>query len=94
MEMLHNRFKDKGLVILAVAAGEERQPVQAFVDEYHLTFPIVLDTHDLVTEDYRVWSIPMTYFINTRGEIVGRVHGSRSWDRNDAIGYVSHLLNV
>ncbi|MBI5197780.1 MAG: redoxin domain-containing protein, partial [Nitrospirae bacterium] len=94
MEMLHNRFKDKGLVILAVAVGEERGPVQAFVEEYRLTFPVELDTHDQVTDDYRIWSVPTTYFINSRGEIISLVQGSRSWDRKDAIQYISHLLNT
>jgi thiol-disulfide isomerase/thioredoxin len=43
MEKLYRRFKDKGLEIVAVNLQEDRASVQRFVDQYGLSFPVLLD---------------------------------------------------
>ncbi|MBE6641370.1 MAG: TlpA family protein disulfide reductase [Ruminococcaceae bacterium] len=44
--------------------------VKAFVKEKGYTFPVYLDTKQLAAYTYSVSSIPMTLFINEKGEIV------------------------
>lgn len=92
MEKLSRQFKDKGFVVLAVAAGEKAEGVTAFVKEYHITFPALLDTDQEVTEEYKVWALPTTYFINAEGKIIGRVNGSRDWSAKEATQYISSIL--
>ncbi len=92
MEKLHRQFKDKGLVILAVSAGEKSAGVTAFVKEYRLTFPALLDTEQEVAEEYQVWALPTTYFINAEGKLIGRVSGSRDWSAKEATQYISSIL--
>lgn len=92
MEKLHRQFKDKGFVVLAVAAGEKAKGVTAFVKEYHITFSALLDTDQGVTEEYKVWALPTTYFINAEGKIIGKVSGSRDWSAKEATQYISSLL--
>ncbi|MBI4715379.1 MAG: TlpA family protein disulfide reductase, partial [Nitrospirae bacterium] len=41
---------------------------------------------------YNVRSIPLTYFINPKGEVVGKIFGARQWDQEAAIRYVNSLL--
>jgi len=92
MEKLHRQFKDKGFVVLAVAAGEKAEGVTAFVKEYHITFYTLLDTDQGVAEEYKVWALPTTYFINAEGKIIGRVNGSRDWSAKEATQYISSIL--
>lgn len=92
MEKLHRQFKDKGFVVLAVAAGEKAEGVNAFVKEYHITFSALLDTDQEVAEEYQVWALPTTYFINAEGKIIGRVNGSRDWSAKEATQYISAIL--
>ena len=92
MEKLHRQFKDKGFVVLAVAAGEKAEGVTAFVKEYHITFSTLLDTDQGVAEDYKVWALPTTYFINAEGKIIGRVNGSRDWSAKEATQYISSIV--
>ena len=92
MEKLHRQFKDTGFVVLAVAAGEKAEGVTAFVKEYHITFYTLLDTDQGVAEEYKVWALPTTYFINAEGKIIGRVNGSRDWSAKEATQYISSIL--
>src|SRR3972149_5715772 len=92
MEKLHRQFKDTGFVVLAVAAGGKAEGVSAFVKEYHITFYTLLDTDQGVAEEYKVWALPTTYFINAEGKIIGRVNGSRDWSAKEATQYISSLL--
>lgn len=92
MEKLHRQFKDKGFVVLAVAAGEKAEGVTAFVKENNITFSALLDTDQAVTEEYKVWALPTTYFINAEGKIIGKVNGSRDWNAKEATQYISSIL--
>src|SRR4030067_3062182 len=94
MEKLHRQFKDKGFVVLAVAAGEKAEGDTAFVKESTMTFSTLLDTDQGVAEDYKVWALPTTYFINAEGKIIGRVNGSRDWSAKEATQYISSIVQT
>ncbi|KUP05683.1 thiol:disulfide interchange protein (thioredoxin) [Bacillus coahuilensis m2-6] len=46
-----------------------------FLKVYDLTFPILLDESGEVGKTYQAFTIPTSYFINTKGEIEGKVIG-------------------
>lgn len=94
MERLYQQFKDKGLVIISVASGDTQQEVSSFMKEYRLTFPALLDYDYAVSDDYKVWAVPTTYFINAKGEIVGKAQGSRDWNNQDAAQYISSIFKA
>ncbi|BAS26542.1 TlpA family protein disulfide reductase [Limnochorda pilosa] len=69
---------DEELVVLAVDAThtERRQEdVAAFVEEYGLTFPVVLDRDGAVNEEYLVRALPTSYFVDRQGVIRARYLG-------------------
>ncbi len=66
---------DKDIKILAVNIDPQLD-VKGFVDEYKLTFPILLDTEDAVNEKYQVVAIPTTYFIDSNGIIQNKFPGT------------------
>ena len=66
-------------VILAVNIDPQLD-VQGFVDEYKITFPILLDAEDKVNETYQIISIPTTYFIDSKGMIKNKFIGTMKLD--------------
>ncbi|MFZ7942279.1 MULTISPECIES: redoxin domain-containing protein [Bacillaceae] len=66
-------------VILAVNIDPQLD-VQSFVDEYKITFPILLDSEDKVNGIYQIMSIPTTYFIDSKGLIKNKYVGTMSLD--------------
>jgi peroxiredoxin len=78
MEQFSKQIGDD-TVILAVNIDPQLD-VQGFVNEYKITFPILLDAEDKVNEAYQVLSIPTTYFINSKGIIQNKYTGSMKID--------------
>ena len=93
MERLHREFKDKGLVILAVDFQETPEAVAAFMKEFGLTFPALLDRDGKVSERYRIRFIPTTYLVGKQGELLGRVVGPKEWDSLQARQLIASLLD-
>jgi cytochrome c biogenesis protein CcmG, thiol:disulfide interchange protein DsbE len=77
MQKVYEEYKDQGLVVLAVNSTfqDTQANIAPFIEEYGLTFPILLDTTSQVTRAYRVRSLPSSYFINRQGIITEVVIG-------------------
>lgn len=80
MEKFH---QDKDIVILAINLTETEntlQQVEDFIEEYNLTFPILLDEKIEVAELYMVQPIPTSYMIDSSGAISFKAFGSLNYD--------------
>ena len=93
MEKLHRELKDEGLEVVAVNFKENSQQVRKFFDELGLTFTALLDKDGAVSEEYGVWSLPLSYFIDRRGEFVGKAIGSRDWHSEAARNFFLGMLH-
>ena len=67
----------KHFAILAVntLGGDDEQTVQNFVQQNHLTYPIVMDEQQRVGTLYRVRETPTSYFLDPEGIIQSVVIG-------------------
>lgn len=65
----YERYKDDGLVVLAVDFDEPAGDVESFRDELGLTFPLLLDPGAKVQKLYRNRSYPSSFFVDTDGVI-------------------------
>ena len=92
MEALYQRFKDRGFEIIAVNLRESGNEVAAFMSQYKLTFPAVLDSRGVTGSIYNVRAIPTTYIIDRRGLIVGQLVGSIDWNTPEIISALESLL--
>lgn len=80
MERFH---QDTDIVILAVNITETEsniQDVEDFVDEFNLTFPILLDEQIEVADLYRIQPIPSTFMIDSSGIIQFHAFGPMNYD--------------
>lgn len=70
------RYGKQGLAVIGLSVDENgAPPVRKFVDRLGLRFTIAM-ADDQILDDYGpIRSIPTTFFINRRGEIVRRVVG-------------------
>ena len=71
LEALYNRFKDQGLVILAIS-DEEADKVQPFITERKITYPVMLDPGRKVNELFQVEGIPKSFVYNREGKLVAQ----------------------
>jgi peroxiredoxin len=93
MERLHQAYKDRGLVVLAISLDlQGASVVKPFVKKFALTFPIGLDPKMTVRETYGVWAVPSTFLIDRKGKRVLFANGARDWDSKAAHAVVESLL--
>jgi peroxiredoxin len=57
------------IFIIGVNVSEEKEDVQDYLDEHELTFPVLLDLNQKVSNLYRVSGIPVSFFIDSEGII-------------------------
>jgi len=93
MERLYRRFKDRGLVVLALAEDREGAgAVAPYLKKRGLTFPVGLDPKMEVASLYGVWAIPSTYIIDKKGDRALFANGPREWDGPHAVALFESLL--
>ena len=75
IQEVYDQYRDQGFTVLAVDLMESDAQVMDFVEEMELTFPILMDRDEGVSERYRIKSIPTTYFVDRSGVIQDIVIG-------------------
>lgn len=71
IEKIYNEYKGQGFVVLAVnmTYQDTFANIAPFIDEYGLTFPILLDDTSAVGTAYQLHSLPSSFFIDREGVI-------------------------
>jgi len=69
LERLYADYKDRGLVVLAVNAGEERDAVREFLKKTPLAYPAVLGSDAGILKDYHVTAYPTFVLIGRDGKV-------------------------
>lgn len=75
IEKVYDKYKDKGLVILAVNIGQEKAAVAKFVSRLKISYPVLLDPGAVVTKRYGVTGLPITFIIDRNGIIRQKILG-------------------
>lgn len=68
-QKVYDRYREDGLIILAVNNSEAGATIQAFMDERDLDFPVLLDAQFEATFAYDQNAFPTTFFIDRDGRI-------------------------
>ncbi len=93
MEEFSQKFKAKNMVVLAVSVdrgGPEK--VKKFVKQYGITFEIFHDPESDASNRYGVSSLPSTFIINPKGDIVSQAQGMREWNDPEIVAYFDDLM--
>ena len=93
MEKLHARLKQKDFVILAVDLMEPASKVEAFFQEFKLTFMALLDSNGEVGSLFGIRSIPTTLILDKNGMIIGIAVGPRDWASKKSITLFESLID-
>lgn len=72
LQATYERYGDD-LLIVGVDQGEAGAVVGPFLEEFGITFPVLLDEEMSVGRKYRILGLPTTFFIDSRG-VIRQVH--------------------
>jgi thiol-disulfide isomerase/thioredoxin len=79
LQKLHEKYRDKGLVILGFNSSDDKEIALEFLRENGATFPTILDSSDVATKvsfsDYKGTGVPLNYVIDRQRKIVDAWYG-------------------
>ncbi|MGA7827103.1 MAG: TlpA disulfide reductase family protein [Geobacteraceae bacterium] len=78
MEKLYEKYRRKGLVILAVNVGQKKDVVKRLVQDLGISYPVLLDPDQDMARNYDVIGVPRTYLVDRKGVIRYKILGSAS----------------
>ncbi len=90
IEEAYRKYQAQGFQVLAVNVQEQSAEVQSFVQQYGLSFPVLLDETGSVARRYQVRGLPASFFVNRKGAVVATWAGALSPDTIDT--YVTQAL--
>lgn len=90
MEKIYQEYKDKGLVVLTIDIGEDKETVKNFIQDNNFNFEVLLDSDQSVAAKYSITSIPVSYFIDKDGNINDKRVGALQED--EMRSYIKKLM--
>ncbi|MBA5872457.1 MAG: redoxin domain-containing protein [Nitrospira sp. CR2.1] len=75
MQAVYDRLRDKDFVVLAVNELEEEAKVREHIQQYQHTFPVLLDRENQVANQYGVFGLPVSVFIDQQGVVQEYIKG-------------------
>lgn len=84
--------KDVAFLPISVDAKAGKDEVDAFARGLGASFPVFLARDGNATDRYWTWGVPVTYFIDKNGWIIGRAIGPRGWASPEVKGFIDSLL--
>ena len=75
LRSLHERFADRGVVVVAVNLDKSRNDADAFLAKYPAPFTVAFDPEGKTPEAYKVAAMPTTFIIGRDGTILNRHAG-------------------
>jgi thiol-disulfide isomerase/thioredoxin len=94
MQRLADHFGKQPFTILGVNMAEEKQDVEAFLqNRVSVSFPIIMDKDGSALKNWKVFAFPTSYVLDKQGKIRYALFGGIEWDTPDTINKIQKLLD-
>jgi peroxiredoxin len=75
MQAMYDKLRDKGFVVLAVNELEDDAKVREHIKQYGHTFPVLMDRDNKVANQFGVFGLPVSVFIDQEGRVQEYIKG-------------------
>lgn len=75
MQASFDRLRDKGFVVLAINELEDEAKVREHIKQYGHTFPVLMDRDNKVANQFGVFGLPVSVFIDQQGRVQEYIKG-------------------
>jgi len=75
MQAIYDKLRDKGFVVLAVNELEDDAKVREHIKQYGHTFPVLMDRGNKVANQFGVFGLPVSVFIDEKGVVQEYIKG-------------------
>jgi peroxiredoxin len=75
MQTTYDRLREKGFVVLAINELEDDAKVREHIKQYGHTFPVLMDRDNKVANQFGVFGLPVSVFIDPEGRVQEYIKG-------------------
>ena len=75
MQTIYDKLRDKGFVVLAINELEDDAKVREHIKQYGHTFPVLMDRDNKVANQFGVFGLPVSVFIDQEGRVQEYIKG-------------------
>jgi peroxiredoxin len=75
MQTTYDRLHENGFVVLAINELEDEAKVREHIKQYNHTFPVLLDRDNKVANQFGVFGLPVSVFIDEKGVVREYIKG-------------------
>jgi peroxiredoxin len=75
MQASFDKLRDKGFVVIAVNELEDDAKVREHIKQYGHTFPVLMDRDNKVANQFGVFGLPVSVFIDQEGRVQEYIKG-------------------
>jgi thiol-disulfide isomerase/thioredoxin len=91
LEALWKASKDKAFTIMGVSVGEKTQTVKDFIAQEGYSYPIFVDSGNVLGSRFGARSIPTTYILDKNGKAIAGKVGGAPYDGPESIVFFAEL---
>ena len=73
LETAYSTHKNDGFNVISINLGQSDLVTRQFVDQYNLTFPVLIDQDGSIKEAYHVGNLPASFLVDEDG-LIEQVH--------------------
>ena len=75
MQTTYDKLRDKGFVVLAINELEDEAKVREHIKQHGHTFPVLMDRDNKVANQFGVFGLPVSVFIDEKGVVREYIKG-------------------
>lgn len=80
MQRAWQKLEPEGIAMLALHVGGDAEQIWAFLAEFGVTFPVLIDATGSVSKAWQTIGLPTTFVVDQEGRKALRAIGERQWD--------------
>jgi peroxiredoxin len=91
LQSLVRQMESRGLMLIALSVDESWSPVNEFIHESGIAFPVFDDFDKQIANRYGTFKFPETYVVDKRGRVALKVIGATDWAAPTMVAYLQKL---
>ena len=92
LQRLTERLAGKAFRVLTVDVGEDAATVRAFMDQFKVDFPVLMDPDGTAVRQWRVYAFPTSFVIDRSGVVRYSLFCALEWDAPEVVARIEELL--
>ena len=92
LEQLHERYSSYGFTVMGVNVEEDSSKAKKMLRDVPVTFPILFDTENKASKQYKVSAMPSTVMIDRDGNMRYLHKGYKSGDEQEYAKWIKKLI--